>query len=210
MGHYEQAAVEFDRALPLAELPYDTADVIGLKGALARNSGLIADSIDQLEDAIGRLGVPVPRTALALWWGIAKEVAVQAVHTAMPARLHRMPPDRAANLCNWLLGQVEYCYYINSVPKLLWASMVGLNWSERFPKSSSLALQYFVHANDMAVLGWQSRAEKYYRASVDLGQQLNDRRLAAVPVSHHSPGSLAAAKYETGIDRARTAIGLLL
>lgn len=209
MGHYDQAALELDRALPLAELQYDTADVIGLKGALARNAGMIADSIDHLEDAIGRLDVLVPRTALGLCWGIAKEVAVQAVHTVMPGRLHRRPPDRVADLCNWLLGQVEYCYYMNSVPKLLWASMVGLNRAERVPKSSSLALQYFVHANDMAVLGWHARAEKYYRASVDLGQQLNDRRLAALPVSHHSLGSLAAAKYETGIAKARIAKELL-
>ena len=190
IGHNDQAAVELDRALPLAELPYDTADVIGLKGALARNAGTIAVSIDHLEDAIGRLGVPVPQTALGLWWGISKEVAIQAVHTTLPGRLHRHPSDRADDLCNWLLGQVEYCYYVHSVPKLLWASTAGMNRAERVPESSSLSLQYFVHANDMAVLGWHTRAEKYYRASFELSHKLNDRRLAAVAVSHHSLGSL--------------------
>jgi hypothetical protein len=102
---------------------------------------------------------------------------------------------------NWLLGQIEYCYYMYSVPRLLWASLVGLNRAERVPKSSSLSLQYFVHANDMAILGWHTRAEKYYRASIELAQQLNDRRLAAVPISHHALGCVAAAKYDEGVDK---------
>jgi tetratricopeptide (TPR) repeat protein len=87
--------------------------------------------------------------------------------------------------------------------------MVGLNRAERVPESSSLSLQYIVHANDMAVLGWHNRAEEYYSAAIELSHQLNDQRLAAVAVSHHSLGSLAAAKYETGIDKARNASELL-
>lgn len=37
--------------------------------------------------------------------------------------------------------------YVYSIPRLLWASFVGLNRSERFPPSPALAIQYIVHAN---------------------------------------------------------------
>lgn len=206
IAHYDQAAQELDCALPLAPTPHDIADVIGLQGVLARSAGMIGKSIEHLEDAIGRVGVPVPRTFLGLGYETAKEVFVQAYHTALPRRLHRRPHSQSSDLCNWLLGQIEYCYYVNSVPRLIWASMVGLNRAEKVPESSSLALQYIVHANDMAVLGWHKRAERYYQAAADLSNRLNDRRLAAVTVSHHSLGNFAAADFKDGVTKARKAI----
>jgi hypothetical protein len=202
--NFEQAGVELDRALNLAELPFDTADVIGLKGVLTFRMGMIVDSIGHFEDALGRLGVHVPRTGVGRWWGIAKEVSVQIVHSAMPRRRHRRQADRAIELCNWLLGQIEWPYYQYHIPSLLWASFVGLNRAERVPPSSSLVVQYVVHANDMAVLGWHVRAERYYDAAHELSNRLNDHWGAALAVSHHAMGSMAAAKYKKGAETAGT------
>lgn len=206
---FELAAAELEHALDLAEQELDIADVIGLQGEVARGLGRIAEGLEYLEDAIGRIGVKVPRSRFGLAWGITKEIGIQVKHTLMPNRLHRRPSDPSEDLCNWLLGRVEYCYYVHNVPYLLWASMVGLNRAERIHKSSSLSMQYIVHANDMAVMGWHKRADRYYQAAIDLSRELNDQRVSAIATSHHSIGCLAAAKYERGVEKAEAALGLL-
>lgn len=203
VGHYEEAGSELDRALPLAELPYDTADVIGLKGVLARQLGKIAESIGNLEEAISRLGVHVPRTPVGVCWGITKEVAIQVVHSLLPRRLHQRSCDQVEVLRNALLGQIEWSYWENDIPHLLWASLVGLNRAERVPQSPSLSLQYVVHANDMSLLGWLSRAEGYYERARKLSEQWDDLWGAALASSHYAVGTLASTRYTEGIDAAR-------
>lgn len=208
-GRFTKAQGELDKARALAEQEYDIAEITGLKGDVNRSFGMIDAGIDQSESAMSRLGLRVPRSRFGLTVGIVKETAIQTIHTLFPSRLHRRSATKEEDLCTHLLGQAEYCYYMNSIPKLLWASMVGLNRAERVKKSSALSLQYIVHANDMAVLGWHSRARKYYRAAFELSQSLNDQRLAGVAVSHNSIGKLAAADYEAGVAKATEAQELL-
>lgn len=203
LGHFADAEIELTRAQEYAEISYDVASVVGLKGVLARKQGMVEESIHYLEDAIGRLGVPVPRTTLGLGLQMAKESIIQLVHNLFPNRLHKKKPDKTAELCNWLLGEIEWVYYPFSVPYLLWASFVGLNRAERLPPSPALCFQQLCHANDMGVLGWHSRATKYYERAQALSIHLNDQWGSAMAVSHYSMGSLAAAKYELGADKAR-------
>ncbi len=85
----------------------------------------------------------------------------------------------------------------------MWASLIGLNQAERLPRSKALAINYVVHANDMAVLGWKSRAEKYYRKAIELSNELNDQWGAALGLSHFALGCLGAGRYKEAIEMAK-------
>ena len=64
-GEPEEALQWYDRALALAQAPFDTADVIGLRGQLSRKLGEINESIHHFDNALGRLGVSGASFALA-------------------------------------------------------------------------------------------------------------------------------------------------
>src|SRR5207247_663076 len=83
-----------------------------------------------------------------------------------------------------------------------WASLVGLNRAERLPRSKALAINYVVHANDMAVLGWHRRAEKYYQLAIDLSKELNDQWGAALGLLHFGLGCTGAGRYEEAMVKA--------
>jgi tetratricopeptide (TPR) repeat protein len=202
VGRYEDARKELEAAHALAEGLYEIADVRGLQGDLAYKLGFISESMDYLTDALQRLGVNVPRTQLGLWWGLITEPVVQTFHSLLPGRLHRRKPDPNADLANRLLGKLEYDYYFHNVLHLLWASLVGLNQAERLPPSSALAFNQVTHANNMAVLGWHSRAARYYQAAFHLSKKLNDEWGAAHAINHISLGCLSAARYEETIANA--------
>ena len=54
----------------------------------------------------------------------------------------------------------------------------------------------------MAVLGWHSRAARYYQAAMNLSNKLNDQWGAAHAMNHSSLGSLGASRYEDTIVKA--------
>lgn len=205
-GQFKSAEEKLDQALPLADSSYDTAAIIGLKGLLARKMGMITKSVEHLEDAVERLGVSVPRSLFGLGVALTKQISIQAMHTIFSRKLHQQRPDRESELCNTLLGQMEWSYFMFNIPHLLWASFVGLNRAERVPPSNSLVLQYIVHANDMAVIGWFSRAERYYDRARDLSGRLNDQWGAATASAHRALGSIIAARYDYGIEHARQGV----
>jgi hypothetical protein len=80
--------------------------------------------------------------------------------------------------------------------------MVGLNRAERLPRSTALAFNYVVHANDMAALGWHRRAEKYYQMAIALSEELNDQWGAAMGLNHFALGCLGAGRYEEALAKA--------
>jgi tetratricopeptide (TPR) repeat protein len=203
LARYDETAAEIETAATLAERPYDVADTQGMRGELASKRGLVAESIAHYESGLRTLGVHVPRTRVGLGWGIVKEALVQVAHGLFPFRLHRGSPNPESDLSNQLLARFEWSLYAHSVPKLLWASMVGLNRAQRLPRSKALAINYVVHANDMAVLGWHSRAERYYRSAIELSTELNDRWGAALGVSHFGFGSAGAARFEAAVEKGK-------
>jgi serine/threonine protein kinase/tetratricopeptide (TPR) repeat protein len=199
MGCYEEAKRELDTASALAELPYEIADACGLHGELASKLGLIAESVEYFENGIRMLGTHVPRTGIGRCWGILKETAVQVVHCCLTFRLNRGSLNEESDLSNHLLARLEWSLYCHNVMNLVWASLIGLNQAERLPRSKALAINYVVHANDMAVLGWQGRAEKYYRKAIELSNELNDQWGAALGQSHFALGCLGAGRYEEAV-----------
>ncbi len=202
LGRYEDARPELRHAADLSHRLYDKADVQGLLGELAYKLGGTAESIHCYEGAIQKLGIKVPRSPSRLFWELARESAVQLAHRLFPGRLHRGSPDSSADLANRLLARLEYAYYCNNAIKLLWASLVGLNGAERLPPSPALAFNYVVHANDMGVFGWHSRASRFYRAAIDLSRELNDEWGAAQSLNHFAMGELQAGRYESAIAKA--------
>ena len=202
LGRYDEADLELDNAMPLAGTGFDIADVGGLQGELASKRGRIAESIDHLRASLLQLGVRIPQTRLGVFWSLLKETTVHLIHRCFPWRLHRRKPNAAADLANLVLGKLEYDYYCNNVLYLLWASFVGLNRAERLPPSKALAFNYVVHANDMAVLGWHSRAKRWYEAAMALSGELNDHWGAAHALNHFALGCLGAARYRETIEKA--------
>lgn len=202
LGRYDEATKEIESASVLAERPFDLADVSGIQGELASKLGLIAESINRFETGLRALGIHVPRIRPGLCWSILKETLVQVIHCCFPTRLHGGTPNAESDLANHLLARLEWSLYCNSVLKLVWASMVGLNRAECLPRSRALAINYVVHANDMAVLGWHTRAEKYYRKAIALSKELNDQWGEALGLSHFALGCVGAGRYEEAIKKA--------
>ena len=202
LGRYEESKAELNTAFDFAEKDYDLADARGLQSELALKLGLISQSIDYSVAALKHVGVKVPRTRFGLARALAWVSVVQVFHSCMPGLIRRREPDRSVELANKLLGKLCYAYYCHNVLYLLWASLAGLNRAERLPPSAALAFNYVVQANDMAVLGWHSRAARYYQAAMDLSTKLNDQWGSAHAMNHSSLGSLGAARYEDTILKA--------
>jgi tetratricopeptide (TPR) repeat protein len=202
LGRYQEAEPELELAYQSARAPYLLADARGLQGELSFKIGNLEQSEAYISAALNQLGVRVPRTYFGLALEMLKETAIQVKHSCFPRWIRRRPSDRNADLANQLLGKQEYNYYCSNVPYLLSASFVGLNRAQRMPPSPALAFNYVVHANDMAVLGWYSRAVQFYQAAIDLSTQLNDEWGVAHAYNHHSLGCLSAARYEDAIAKA--------
>ncbi|MBL8818571.1 MAG: protein kinase [Planctomyces sp.] len=202
LGRYDDSKKELDRAFQLAKESYDIADARGLQSELALKLGLILQSIEYSIEALRHVGVKVPRTPPGLWWGLVFESIVQTIHCCVPWSKRTREPNRHIDLANHLLGKLCYAYYCHNVLYLLWASLAGLNRAERLPPSAALAFNYVVHANDMAVLGWHSRADRYYASAMELSTRLNDQWGAAHAMNHSSLGSLGAARFEDTIQKA--------
>ncbi|MBL8808775.1 MAG: AAA family ATPase, partial [Planctomycetaceae bacterium] len=200
MGAHEDAGKQLDEAKRLAKRPIEIAEVSGLHGELASRLGLVAESISHFENGIRILGTPVPKSLLGKCWGILRESLVQVMHCWRPSELHKKLPNAESDLTNHLLARLEWSLYCHNVVHLVWASMIGLNQAERLPKSKSLAINYIVHANDMSVLGWKRRAEKYYKKAIELSKELNDQWCGALGRSHLGLGCLGAGRYKEAIE----------
>jgi serine/threonine protein kinase/tetratricopeptide (TPR) repeat protein len=202
LGRYEEAKTELESAFSLAEQSYDLSDARGLQSELALKLGLIGQSLEFSVDALQHVGIKVPRTSFGLVRSLVLESTIQAFHSCFPGLIKKQKPNRSIDLANKLLGKLCYAYYCHNVLYLLWASLAGLNRAERLPPSASLAFNYVVQANDMAVLGWHSRANRFYQSAMDLSKKLNDQWGAAHAMNHSSLGSLGAARYEDTIVKA--------
>jgi tetratricopeptide (TPR) repeat protein len=202
LGRYDEAAKEIEVAAILAESRIDIADAGGVKAELASKLGLIAESIEHYEASLRTLGIYIPRTRIGYCWGICKESLIQVMHSLFPGRLHRCSPNPECDLANHLLARMEWSLYAHNVLKLIWASFVGLNRAERLPRSKALVINYIAQANDMAVLGWNSRAERYYRMAMELSVELNDQMGAALALNHFGLGCVGAGRFEEAIRKA--------
>jgi len=199
LGRYAESKKELDTALELASSDYDFADVRGLKGELASKQGRIGESIEDYEAGLRRLGIPVPKSIVGLMIGIAWQSLVQTGHTLAPGWIRKRHSEPESSLVTHLLGRIDWSYYCNNATRLVWASLVGMNRAEREPPSRALTINYVVHANDMAVLGWRSRAKKYYLAAQDVSQQLNDHWGMALAANHTSFGCVWDARYRESL-----------
>lgn len=200
MGRFDESRQRLDIACGLAKDPYDIADIWGIRGELHFKLGEIGNSIECFHSGIRTLGIHVPRTFVGYVWGVAKQTIVQAFHSCVPFVLHRGSPDASSDLCNHLLARLEWALYSHNALKLVWASLVGLNRAERLPRSKALSVNYVVHGNDMAVLGWHRRADRFYQSAVKLSEELNDRWGATLARSHWGLGKLGAADYRRTLE----------
>ena len=203
LGRYEDARKELELAAELVQGSFEVAEMSGIQGELASKMGLISESIRHYRNGLRTIGVHVPQTGVGFCWGILKESVVQAFHCCFPSRLNRGLPDATSGLATHLLARLEWSLYAHDAVFLVWASLVGLNGAERLPRAPALAINYVVHANDMAVLGWHQRAARYYQMAIDLSNELNDQWGAALGLNHSALGSAAAARYEETIERAK-------
>ncbi len=202
LGRYDDAQREVDRAFELATSDYDISVARGLQSELALKLGYIDRSIEYSTDALKHVDIHVPQTQVGLWACLVRDTTIQAFHSMFPKWIRVGQSNSRVDLANHLLGKLCYAYYCHHVLYLLWASLAGLNRAAKLPPSPSLAFNYVVHANDMAVLGWHSRASRYYRAAMDLSTQLNDQWGAAHAMNHNSLGTLGAARFEETIEKA--------
>jgi eukaryotic-like serine/threonine-protein kinase len=202
LGRYDESKVELDQAYELSPTDYDAATSMGLQSELALKLGFIEKSIDYSSGALSKLGIRVPKTQFGLWYSLTTETLIQILHSCFPRFIRRGKSNPTIDLANHLLGKLCYAYYCHHVIYLLWASLAGLNRAARLPPSPSLAFNYVVHANDMAVLGWHSRAGQYYRSARELSEELNDQWGAAHALNHNSLGTLGAARFEETIEKA--------
>ena len=203
LGRYEDARKELGLASGLVQGSFEVAELSGIQGELASKLGLISESIGHYRNGLRMIGVPVPQTGVGFCWGILKESVIQAIHCWFPSRLNRGSPDATSGLATHLLARLEWSLYAHDALFLVWASLVGLNGAERLPRSPALAINYVVHANDMAVVGWHQRAARYYEMAIDLSNELNDQWGSALAVNHSALGAAAAGRYEETIERAK-------
>ncbi len=133
LAHYKKAVAAYDRMfgrqwdpLQRAVLERKIAEALFRKGAYRQ-------ALESIRQALELLGDPLPENARGIRLGIARQVAIQMVHRALPAVFYRRRTADDPAIEEWmtlrkLLGWIDYC---NNNERLLFNLLSSLNRMEK-------------------------------------------------------------------------------
>ncbi len=141
-GRYDEATVEFEAALEMADGPLAHAEIEGKLGELAFKRGDVGSATTRIERALRQLGRRVPRWPVTLVFFVLWEVLVQAAHSLFPGiflgrrRLEHFDRER---LALHLYSRLAHLYWFHrGTVASLWAHLRELNRAECFPPTPEL------------------------------------------------------------------------
>ena len=176
-GGYDEAAAQFTAALELAGSPREQAEVEERWAQLELKRGDLAAACRHGEAALRRIGRWVPAYAWSCTAATMWELAVQVLHSKLPAlfvgrRAVDDPELFALRLYHGLNGPYFFGKGVNWAS---WAHLRHLNLAERYPPSIELGRAYAAHAG---ILGGFprlfERGLRRARAGADLCARLGD------------------------------------
>lgn len=212
-GRYAAAGELFEIAVGLAEGTFAEAQIRGKLGELIFKQGDMASAAIAFEEALRRLGKPVPRRAAIYMFLLLWEVAVQTIHALFP-RLRLRHRDRKPSefglLRLRLLSRLA-CAYWYSAGRVLdfYVHLRSMNLAERYAPTLELAQIYSEHAVAMTLLGWYRRGLLYAGKSLEIRQSLNDLWGQGQSLSFCGVVLYAASRFAECVEKCREAVRLL-
>jgi tetratricopeptide (TPR) repeat protein len=162
LADYTEGEECLREACSLAESDLERCEVEVLMGELLRADSRYALSAERLTKTLSDLGENIPTTLPAVVCGIAKEAAVQAVHTAACYPRKKVCIAKREELVkNQLLHGLAMSLWFRSTPSVVWATTVLLNRCERQGPSVELSDAQSLHGVICIVGGWKSRGSRF-------------------------------------------------
>jgi signal transduction histidine kinase/CheY-like chemotaxis protein/tetratricopeptide (TPR) repeat protein len=212
-GRYGASEELFEEAATLADTPLAEAKTIGMLGELSQQRGDMGHAVDRLEHALITLGHRIPQSTLALLLLVAKEIAVQTLHTLLPVLFvhrRRSKPREVDLLAVRFFSRLAHGYWFtHSRTATVWSHLRSMNLAERYPPTMELARSYSEHAPAMTLVHWLSRGIAYARKALVMCEAFEDPGGAGQAYSYYGLALYAAGKFDACADACREAIRLL-
>lgn len=212
-GRYDEAAQTLLQAQQRAEEEVQQATVQGKLAELALNFGDMEKAIRAYGDALGTLGVRVPRGAVQTMLLLSYQAGVQLLHTAAPHwflnRRGRTPNDRQRLELHLLSGLAHSAWYGRGRGLMFWAHLRGMNRAETFAPSAQLARTYSEHTVGMSLFGLFGRALKYSQRSLRIRIMQDDLWGQGQTLLHWGMALYCASRFEDCIAKCRESMRLL-
>ncbi len=211
-GAYDEALLEYERALRLAPDVMAQAALHGKVGEVAFKCGAMDDASRSLEGALRLLGERVPRSTFGFTLALLHEVVVQFVHCVAPRTMHRRSLQGAEKtlLAARIFSRLAYTYWFGSGRiRCGWAHLHEMNLLEKYPPTSELAQAYSEHAPVMTMVPWYGRGIAYLTKSLEIRTDLGDVWGQGQTLGFHGVTAYAASRYREAIDACRKSARLL-
>ncbi|MEX0789183.1 MAG: protein kinase, partial [Actinomycetota bacterium] len=212
-GAYDEAAIQFRRALEQSSDRVQRAEIEGKLGDVSFRCGDMVGARNHLEGALRQLRVRMPFTMLGVVLALIWELFVQALHTAFPGRfVGRKPIEESGSQLQAIriYSRLAYVYWFHSGKiRCGWAHFREMNLAERYEPSLELAQAYSEHAPVMTMIPWFSRGLDYVERSLAIRKSLGDVWGQGQSLSFHGVGLYAASRYREAIERCQEAKRLM-
>lgn len=203
-GAYDEAVVQFTRALELAEDREPAAALRGKLGDVAFKRGDMLEARRQLEGSLRQLWARVPRNVLGVGLGLLWEVLVQVLHSLAPRWFcgrRPVPPDDHRLLALRLYSRLAYVYWFHSGKiRCGWAHLREMNLAERYPPTLELAQAYSEHGPVMTMIPWFSRGLRYVQRSYAIREEHQDVWAQGQSRSFEGVALYASSRYREAIE----------
>src|ERR1051326_842653 len=211
-GRYDEATVEFEAALVLAQDGQSQAEIEGKLGELEFKRGDMDNATRRIERALRQLGRRVPRWSATLYVFVLWEVLVQICHCLIPRLIgrRRLEDYQRERLALHLYSRLGHLYWFNrGTTGSLWCHLREMNGAERYPPNPQLAQAYSEHAPAMSLVPWFSRGIRYAEKSLALRKQFGDLWGQGQTLHFYGIVLYAAARLKDCVSRCRDAVRLL-
>ncbi|MCI0377328.1 MAG: AAA family ATPase [Gemmataceae bacterium] len=212
-GRYDEAAAQFEAALPLAEDSIAQANIEGKLGELAFKRGDIKTATERVERALRQLGKRVPRWSITFVFKVLWEVLVQFLHCMLPRYFvgrKKLEGFGGERLALRLYSRLAHLYWFHrGTTAALWAHLRELNRAECYPPTPELAQAYSEHAPGMSLLAWFRRGIAYAEKSLAMRKESGDLWGQGQSLHFYGIVLYAASRFRDSIARCREAVRLL-
>jgi two-component system sensor kinase len=213
-GHFDEAAIQFQTALDLAEGPAARARIEGKRGEMAFKRGDVRAAGAALERALRLLGRRVPRSRWAIVVLLLWDFLVQLAHSFLPTLLggrRRLDGADDELLAVRLYSRLAYAWwFLRGNGPSLWAHLREMNLAERYPPTAELGQAYAEHALAMSLFpSLFGRGVCYAQNSLAIRQGNKDVWGQGHTLHFLTLNLYAAGRCQEAMERCREAVRLL-
>lgn len=212
-GRYDEAAMQLEIALGLADGQSAQAEIEGKLGELAFKRGDVKTATIRIEHALRQLGRRVPSWSVAFLALVLWEVIVQLCHSLCPRFFvgrRRLQDFDTERLALRMYSRLAHLYWFHrGTTAALWAHLRELNRAELYPPTPELAQAYSEHAPAMSLIAWFSRGIDYAEKSLAMRKQFGDVWGQGQSLHFYGIVLYAASRFKDAIGRCREAVRLL-